>query len=222
MSSPQPFSGHWAVPAGTGPFPAVLVIQEWWGLDDQTRRIADRLAQAGYLALAPDVYEGELAALGDHETARALVQKHAPTAPDRLAVTFDQLKSDPRCTGRVAALGFCFGGRMALEVGLRRPVDAVCTFYGGGMHALFDRLSALQAPVLGLFGSADVSIPVGTVQQFDDLLDTLGLEHTILMYPDSGHAFFRDSDPAVYRPSAAADAWARVQNFLARHLRPAE
>lgn len=217
--STQPYAGHWAVPPGSGPFPAVLVIQEWWGLDDQTRRIADRLAQAGYLALAPDVYEGERAVLGDHETARALVQKYAPSAPDRLAVTFDQLKSDPRCTGRVAALGFCFGGRMALEVALRRPVDAVCTFYGGGMHTLFDRLSALHAPVLGLFGDADVSIPIGTVQQFDALLDTLGVEHTIVVYPNSGHAFFRDSDPAVYRPEAAADAWARVQTFLARHLR---
>jgi carboxymethylenebutenolidase len=107
---------------------------------------------------------------------------------------------------------------MSLALGLARPLDAVCTFYGGGMQQLFDRLGNLKAPVLGLFGDADQSIPVGTVQQFDKLLDQIGVEHEIKVYPNSGHAFFRDTDPNVFRPEAAKDAWERVTRFFAKNL----
>lgn len=213
-------NGHLAKPEGKGPFPAVIVIQEWWGLDAQTQSIADRFAKEGYLAFAPDLYHGELAQLGDGETASKLVQKYAPGAPDELATVFDALKAHPDCSGRVGSVGFCFGGRMSLALSALRPVDAVCTFYGGGMQNIFDQLRAkLKAPVLGLFGDADVSIPAGTVEEFDRLLDDVGVEHEVIMYPNSGHAFFRDSDPKVYKPEAAKDAWERVKKFFAKHLR---
>lgn len=107
---------------------------------------------------------------------------------------------------------------MSLALGLRRPVDAICMFYGGGMDQLFGQLADLRAPILGLFGDQDRSIPVGTVEEFDKLLDAVGVEHEIVVYPDSGHAFFRDSDPSVYRPKAAADAWQRVAKFFDRNL----
>ena len=211
-------SGHLARPSGNGPWPGLIVIQEWWGLDEQTKSIADRFAGAGYLAFAPDVYHGELAQMGDGATAMTLVQKYGPQTPEALQSVFDALKAHPDCPGKVGSVGFCFGGRMSLALGLRRPLNAVCTFYGGGMQQLFEQMGALKAPVLGLFGDADQSIPVGTVEQFDKLLDTLGLEHTIVVYPNSGHAFFRDSDPKVYKPEAAADAWARVTAFFGKHL----
>ena len=87
------------------------------------------------------------------------------------------------------------------------------------MQAVFDQLRTnLKAPVLGFFGDADVSIPVGTVEQFDILLDEIGVEHEIIMYPNSGHAFFRDSDPQVYKPEASKDAWERTKKFFAKHL----
>jgi carboxymethylenebutenolidase len=196
-----------------------LVIQEWWGLDAQTKSIADRFAVEGYLAFAPELYDGQCAALGDNQAAMALAQKYAPLAPAKLQAVFDAFKEDSRCTGKIGSVGFCFGGRMSLALGLRRPLDAVCTFYGGGMQQIFDHLPALKAPVLGLFGDADVSIPVGTVQQFDELLNQIGVEHTIVIYPNSGHAFFRDSDPNVYKPHAAEDAWARVQAFFGQYLK---
>lgn len=211
-------SGHLARPSGNGPWPGLIVIQEWWGLDEQTKSIADRFAGAGYLAFAPDVYHGELAQMGDGATAMTLVQKYGSQTPEALQSVFDALKAHPDCPGKVGSVGFCFGGRMSLALGLRRPLNAVCTFYGGGMQQLFEQMGALKAPVLGLFGDADQSIPVGTVEQFDKLLDTLGLEHTIVVYPNSGHAFFRDSDPKVYKPEAAADAWARVTAFFGKHL----
>jgi carboxymethylenebutenolidase len=211
--------GHIAKPEGTGPFPALIVIQEWWGLDDQTKSIADRFAKEGYLAFAPDLYHGELAQLGDGDTAMKLVQKYAPNAATQLATVFDALKADPNCNGHVGSVGFCFGGRMSLALSTLRPVDAVCTFYGGGMQTIFEHLRAkLKAPVLGLFGDADVSIPAGTIEEFDKLLDEVGVEHQIITYPNSGHAFFRDSDPNVYKPEASKDAWERVKTFFAKHL----
>jgi carboxymethylenebutenolidase len=211
--------GHLAQPEGAGPFPAVIVIQEWWGLDAQTKSIADRFAQEGYLAFAPDLYHGELAQLGDGDTAAKLVQKYGPTSASQLATVFDALKANPSCNGQVGSVGFCFGGRMSLSLSILRPVDAVCTFYGGGMQVIFDQLRAkLKAPVLGLFGDADVSIPAGTVEEFDKLLDEVGVEHQVITYPNSGHAFFRDSDPSVYKPEASKDAWERVKTFFAKHL----
>jgi carboxymethylenebutenolidase len=212
-------SGHLARSEGSGPWPALIVIQEWWGLDDQTRGIADRFAGEGYLAFAPDLYHGEAARPGDSEKARALSQRYGPSAPAELAGAYDALKQHPDVDGRVGAVGFCFGGRMALSLGLQRPLEAVCTFYGGGMQVLFDELHRLRSPVLGLFGEQDVSIPVGTVQEFDRRLDQLGVDHEIRVYPNAGHAFFREGDPKVYRPEAALDAWQRVREFFAKYLR---
>ena len=135
-----------------------------------------------------------------------------------LLQVFDALKSHPDCTGKVGSVGFCFGGRMSLALGLSRPLDAVCTFYGGGMQQLFDQLGNLKSPVLGLFGDSDRSIPVGTIEEFDKLLKKNGIIHDVIVYPNSGHAFFRDNDPNSYRPEAAKDAWERATKFFARYL----
>jgi len=212
-------TGYLAKPEGAGPWPAMIVIQEWWGLDEQTKSIADRFAREGYLAFAPDLYHGELAQLGDGDTAMKLVQKYGPTAANDLNQVFDGLKSQPDATGKVGSIGFCFGGRMSLVLGVSRPVDAICTFYGGGMQEVFDKLRQnLKAPVLGFFGDADVSIPAGTIEEFDKLLDEVGVEHEVITYPNSGHAFFRDSDPNVYKPDAAKDAWERSKKFFKKNL----
>jgi carboxymethylenebutenolidase len=211
-------SGYLARPVGSGPWPALFVIQEWWGLDQQTRNIADRFAAEGYLAFAPDLYEGELADMGDSGRAMTLVQKYGPAAPAKLAQAYDVLRGRPDVSGKLGSVGFCFGGRMSLSLGVSRPVDAVCTFYGGGMQQVFDQLGQLRAPVLGLFGDADQSIPVGTVEEFDQILTQLKIPHEIKIYPESGHAFFRDLDPTVYRPEASADAWERVKKFLKANL----
>lgn len=210
--------GYLAKPAGSGPWPGLIVIQEWWGLDPQTKSIADRFAKAGYLSFAPDLYHGELARLGDNEKAMTLTQKYAPGAGAELQKVYDALKSHPDCTGKVGSVGFCFGGRMSLVLGASRPLDALCTFYGGGMQQVFDQLGSLKSPVLGLFGDQDQSIPVGTVAEFDQLLDRVGVEHEVIVYPNAGHAFFRDGDPNTYRPEAAKDAWERVTKFLATNL----
>jgi len=205
-------------PAGAGPWPGLIVIQEWWGLDPQTESIAERFATQGYLAFAPDLYHGELAQLGDVEKASVLMQKYSPSAAADLLNAYETLKNHPDCNGKVGSVGFCFGGRMSLVLGTLRPLDAVCTFYGGGMQEVFGQLGSLKAPVLGLFGDQDRSIPLGTVQEFDQLLDKIGVQHEVIVYPNSGHAFFRDMDPSSYKPVAAKDAWERVTKFFGENL----
>jgi len=211
-------SGYLAKPTGKGPWPALIVIQEWWGLDAQTKTMADRFAAAGYLAFAPDLFHGDLAQLGDNQTAMTLIQKYAPGASAELQKVYDALKTSPDCNGKVGTVGFCFGGQMALALGISRPLDALCTFYGGGMQQVFDRLGTLKSPVLGLYGDQDQTFPPGTLEQFDLLLDKVGVEHEVIVYPNAGHAFMRDSDPSTYRPEAAKDAWERTTKFLAKNL----
>jgi carboxymethylenebutenolidase len=206
--------GYWAPATGKGP--ALIVIQEWWGLDAQTKSIADRFAAEGYDCFAPDFFRGEAATLGDGQTAMAITQKHASHTESDVVAVFDALKA---AGGKVGSVGFCFGGRVSLALGVQRKPDAVVTFYGGGMQTLFDRMGNFHSPLLGFFGDKDVSIPAGTIDEFKTLLDRQGVEHEVFVYPNSGHAFFRDSDPHVYKPEAAKDAWTRSKAFFARHLR---
>src|SRR5512138_1769363 len=108
--------GYLGRPAGDGPWPTVIVLQEWWGLDNQTESIVDRLSglPEPYFAFAPDLYHGEMALLGDEEKAGALKDKYAPGAPEDLNQAFDGLKNHQDCSGKIGVVGFCFGGRMAL------------------------------------------------------------------------------------------------------------
>jgi carboxymethylenebutenolidase len=203
-------------PAGSGPWPGVLVIQEWYGLVPHIRDVNTRFAQAGYLALAPDLYMGEA---GDNpEDCTQLVQKHGPAAPARARAAFHALRAHPDCTGKVGAVGYCFGGRMVLHLACYEPeLNAANIYYGGRMEQYFDRVGNIRAPVLGCFGAEDRGIPLDTVKQFDELLDQAGVPHDIIVYPGAAHAFFNDQG-ANYHPEAAADAWRRTTAFFADHL----
>ena len=178
--------GYLGRPAGQGPWPTVIVIQEWWGLDNQTESIVDRFSglPEPYFAFAPDLFHGEMALLGDNAKAAMLTEKYGPTAPQDLFNAFDALKTHEDCAGKIGSIGFCYGGRMSLVLGANRPVDAVCTCYGGGMQHVFDQLVNLKAPVLGLYGDQDQSIPKGTVEEFDTLLDKQAVQHEIVVYPN--------------------------------------
>src|SRR5512142_3055165 len=104
MTKIDSVSGYLARPSGQGPWPALIVIQEWWGLDKQTKSIADRFAEIGYLAFAPDLFHGEVARLGDDKTASALTMKYGPSAPDLLSRVYDELKKHPDCNGRIGSV----------------------------------------------------------------------------------------------------------------------
>jgi carboxymethylenebutenolidase len=202
-----------SLPAGPGPHPGIIVIHEWWGLNGHIERWADRLASAGWAALAVDLYDGKVAT--DRDAAMAAVKAVEPATA--MAVIGDGLAflaDDPRVQAPVrAVIGWCFGGGYALETALAVPdLDGAIMYYGR-----FDpdptRLGAIEARVLGVFGDRDQGIPTAEVEKFDAALEQAGVDATILRY-DADHAFANPSNPK-YDQANAADAWDKVLAFLA-------
>ena len=218
----EEITGYLARPENaTGPLPGLLVIHEWWGLNDNIRAMTRRLAGEGYVALAVDLYGGQVADTPDK--ARELMSS---VDPDRAienlrqarAYLAEQLKSDGGPGGRIGVIGWCFGGGWSLRTALAMPdgIDATVIYYG---HLTTDRseLAKLDSPVLGLFGAEDGSIPPDQVHAFEEALETLGKPVEVKIYDGAGHAFANPSGER-YRPEAAQDAWRRTVAFLAKNL----
>lgn len=215
-------TGYLARPASAAPdeaLPAVVLVHEWWGLNDNMRMTARRLAGEGYRALAVDLYGGEVAE--DAQGARALMQGVTEN-PDRgaahLAAAADFLRTE-RDAPAVGIVGWCFGGGWALQGALRFPgrYDAAVMYYG---RVVTDRgeLARLDDPLLGLFGAEDRGIPVAEVREMEGALDELGKDVEVVVYEGAGHAFANPSGDA-YRPEPAADAWRRTLAFFGEHLK---
>jgi carboxymethylenebutenolidase len=213
-------TGYLAYPAAAeGGLPGVLVFHEWWGLNDNIKAMADQLAGQGYVALAADLYGGQVAA--DPAAARSLMEqalKDRDAMGQNLRLAHAYLKEQVKAT-RVGTIGWCFGGSMSLQAALVVPdgVDATVIYYGhvGGDA---EKLKPLKAPVLGLFGGADDGIPVESVRAFEAALKGLGKPVTIHVYDGAAHAFANPSG-GNYKADAAADAWQKSLAFLAEHLK---
>ena len=210
--------GYLVRPEGDGPFPGVVVIQEWWGLDDHIKDVAERFAAEGYVALAPDLYRGELAAEPDDARRLSMELELDQALVDiQGAVNYLIAQQDVH-PKQVGVVGFCMGGRLAMMMCYRgQKVGAAVVYYGGGVQPSDDDLKAISAPLLGIYGEADQGIPVERVNEWDAKLDEFGKEHEIHIYPDAPHAFFNDERPS-YRENAAADAWNRTLKWLNTHL----
>lgn len=216
----QPVRGYYARPAHVAEgqrLPAVQVIHEWWGLNDNVRMMTRRLAGEGYQALAVDLY-GRTATEPDQ--ARALmgeVMQHPERATANLRAATVFLRGEHAARG-LAVLGWCFGGGWTLQTALQMPehVDAAVMFYG---RVVTDRaqLGTLDVPLLGLFGAEDHGIPVEQVRAMETALRELHKEVTIQVYAGADHAFANPSGQH-YQPEAAEDAWRRATAFLAQHL----
>lgn len=208
--------GYLAVPkAGSGP--GIIVIQEWWGLVDHIKAVADRFAEAGYVALAPDLYHGESTTNPD-DAGRMMMALNIEQAGRDLAGAADYLLAlDEVTSPKVAALGFCMGGQLALYAATRHPqIGAAIDFYG--IHPSVElEADQVGCPVLGLFGKSD-----GFVKEDDAralMAKLRGAGNTVQEhYYEAGHAFFNDSRPDAYDEAAAGDAWTKVQSFLQQHL----
>jgi carboxymethylenebutenolidase len=204
-------------PSGRGP--GVLVLQEWWGLVDHIKDVADRLAAAGFVALAPDLYRGETTTAPD-EAQRLMMALDLPFAARALRGGAECLRAHAAVAPKkVATLGFCMGGQLALYAATAHPdvIDAVVDFYGVFNPQVPVTLAALRAPVLAHFGTHDRSIPVERAQGLAQALAAQGVAHAVHFY-DAGHAFFNDSRPAVYHAEAAQLAWTRTLAFLREQL----
>ena len=205
-------------PAGPGPFPALVVIHEWWGLNDQVKEEARRLADEGYLALAVDLYRGRVTSSSEeaHELLRGLPEDRARRD---LRAAFDYLagRKDVR-VDRIGSIGWCMGGGYSLVLAVAEPRLAAAVIYYGRLMTEESALAQLQAPVLGLFGEEDRGIPVESVHGFEAALKKLGKRAEIHTYAGAGHAFANSTRPS-YREAAAGDAWEKTRAFLARHLK---
>ena len=206
-------------PAGKGPFPAIIVIHEWWGLNDWVKDQAAKLAGEGYVALAIDLYRGKVATTPDmaHEIMRGVPEDRAKRD---LHAAFEFLEAQPNVKkNRIGAIGWCMGGGYALDVALQEPTLAADVINYGHLATDPEALKKINAPILGLFGGQDQGIPPADVKKFGETLDKMGKKIDIKIYDDAGHAFENPNNKAGYRPDDAADAWKRTVSFLAETLK---
>lgn len=216
-SNGESLRGYLAEPAA-GKGPGVLVIQEWWGLVDHIRDVCDRLAREGFTALAPDLYRGRTASDPD-EAGRLMMGLEIPRAAGDLDAAVEALLSQDSVEGaRVGAVGFCMGGQLALYTATRnRRIGAVVDFYGVHPRVTLD-LSALEAPVLGLFAENDPYVTPEVARKLEADLRGAGKRVEIEIFPGVDHAFFNDSRPDVYDAEAADRAFARTLAFFRAEL----
>ena len=209
-------SGYLARPSNPGP--GIVVIQEWWGLVPHIEGVANRFAEAGFVALAPDLYHGMRAKSPD-EAGKLMMSLHIDQAARDLAGAIDYVAAQPDVTSKkIGTVGFCMGGALSLYAACRNPeVGAAVVFYGGHPNVKPD-LASLQAPVLGIYAAKDTFVSPEVVAELDRQLGALGKRHEFHTY-DAGHAFFNDERPEVYNAAAAADAWQKTVAFFKRELK---
>ena len=212
-------SGVLYTPAGKGPFPALIVIHEWWGLNDWVKEQASKFADEGYVALAVDLYRGKVATTPDlaHEIMRGVPEDRSRRD---LQAAFDYLASQPNVRkDRIGSVGWCMGGGYSLNIALAEPKLAAAVINYGHLATDSAALRNINAAILGNFGGQDRGIPPEDVKKFQQTLDQLGKKADIKIYPDAGHAFENPNNKQGYRSDDAADAWKRTVEFLSRTLK---
>ena len=219
QSGEETISAYLAVPDTAGRHPALVVIHEWWGLNDWVKEQARKFADQGYLALAPDLYRGKVASDPGlaHELSRGLPQDQAVRD---LKAAFDYLASRPDVRhDKIGSVGWCMGGGYSLLLAVNEPKLAACVVNYGSMPTDKDAIQRIQAPVLGNFGAEDHGITPAAVQAFEGTMKAEGKSIDVKEYDGAGHAFENPNNKAGYREAAANDAWARTLAFLDRTLK---
>jgi carboxymethylenebutenolidase len=210
-------SGYFASPA-SGKGPAVVVIQEWWGLVPHIEDLVERFAGEGFVALAPDLYHGKTTTSPD-DAGKLLMELDIARAEREIAGAGDYVLGRPECTSsQFGVVGFCMGGALAQYEATANPkkVGAAVSFYGG-FKKTPTRWEDLEAPILLIYGEKDQGVPVAQGRELEQKLRALGKNVELVAYPGADHAFFNDTRP-VYNPTAAADAWRRTLELFRRHL----
>jgi carboxymethylenebutenolidase len=218
-SGDETVNGILYTPAGKGPHPALIVIHEWWGLNDWVKEQASKLSDQGYVALAIDLYRGKVATTPDeaHEIMRGVPEDRAKRD---LAAAFDYLASQADVKkDRIGAIGWCMGGGYALDVALEEPKLAADVINYGHLATDKEALEKINAPILGLFGGQDRGITPDDVHKFEQTMKQLGKKIEVKIYDDAGHAFENPNNKQGYRADDAADAWRRTVEFLSSTLK---
>jgi carboxymethylenebutenolidase len=210
-------SGYLAEPEGEGP--GLVVLQEWWGVEDHIKDVCDRFAREGFVALAPDLYHGETTDQPS-EAQQKMMAMNMDEAEKEMRGAVDFVAAHPKCNGQVGAVGFCLGGGLSVWAATVNPkVGAVSTFYYVMPHGKPD-FSRLNAPVLGHFGTADDFISVDDAKQLEqEIRDASGSDAEFVFYEGAGHAFFGDHNRlGTYDAGHARNAWQRTVDFFKKHL----
>lgn len=215
-------SGYLATPA-SGRGPGVIVIQEWWGLNDQIRGVADMFAKEGFVALAPDFYHGKGAKIGEPDEAQKLMMeffKANDAAKDARGAAEYLTGLGSVTTRKVGTIGFCMGGFLAILVGSVAPdkVAAVVDCYGVGQR-LPDLAPMRGTPLLGIFGGKDHSANADAIASLEKAARDAGVPFTKHVYPEGDHAFLNEQRKDVYRPDDARDAWSKILPFLKQNVK---
>jgi carboxymethylenebutenolidase len=214
----QQVNGYLAKPAdAASSSPGIIVIHEWWGLNDNIRMMTDKLAGEGYTALAVDMYYGKVAESPDSAgTYARLVNQDE--AVDNLTQAYNFLNGEQGAEN-IGVIGWCFGGAWSLQTALAHPqkIDATVIYYGR-LVTDAQQLEKLQMPVLGIFGAEDDGIPPKTVNAFKSALNEAGVSNSIHIYENAGHAFANPSGTR-YNKEAAEDAWEKTTRFLEANLK---
>jgi carboxymethylenebutenolidase len=214
----KPVHGYLSRPASAkGPLPAIIVVPEWWGLNDNIRRTADRLAGEGYSVLAVDLYGHDAKDSGEAKLLATAVAKDPTKARDNLSQAYAYLE-DHEHAPRIGVMGWCFGGGWALQTAILFPdkLDAAVMYYGQPEMDV-SKLATLKMPLMGFFGELDSGITVADVKQFQEALKTAKVDAEIHEYPGAGHAFANPSGEH-YQAEAAKDSWERTLKFFRAHL----
>jgi len=218
-SGDETVNGLLYTPAGKGPFPALIVIHEYWGLNDWVKEQAAKFADEGYVALAIDLYRGKVADNPDmaHELMRGVPEDRAIRD---LKAAFDFLAAQPNVKKeRIGSIGWCMGGGYSLDVALAEPGLAATVINYGHLATDPEALKKIQAPILGSFGGQDRGITPEDVKKFEETMQKLGKKIEVKIYPDAGHAFENPGNRQGYRAADTADVWQRTVAFLAATLK---
>jgi len=201
--------------------PAVIVVQEWWGLTDLIKDVARRYAREGYVGIAPDLYSrlGHKVTTNPSEAAQLMNSLKQEEGLKDLNATVTYLKTAPNVNaGRIGITGFCMGGSYALMLPcVNHDIRAAVPFYGWVPNP-DTPIQNLACPVLYFYGEEDGFVPKADVHRLEAALKKYNKSGEIKTYPGAGHAFFRDTDPSVYKPTQAQDAWNRTLAFFRQHL----
>jgi carboxymethylenebutenolidase len=215
-----------ARPSGPGPYPTILVLQEWWGLNNHIKDIAMRLARERYVTLAPDLYsrQGNKVTTDANEAGSLMGNLKDDLALKDLRAAVAYLKHQPQVNpAKLGVIGFCMGGTYALLSAEDIPdIKASVPFYGQIVYdrpgGPIDQVDRLGCPLMYIYGDADGWITNGDVDRLEAALQQHGKNGQVIRYEGAPHAFFNDTRPDSYRPVEAHDAWDRTLKFLARHL----
>jgi carboxymethylenebutenolidase len=211
-------SGYFAAPA-EGKGPAVVVIQEWWGLVPHIEDLVERFAREGFVAIAPDLYHGKTTKSPD-DAMKMLMELDVERAGREIAGAGNYLLGRAECSSqKYGVVGFCMGGALAQYAATIDPqhVGAAVSFYGGFKKAP-TKWEDLQAPLLLFFGEEDQGVPADQGRAHAEKLRAMGKDVEVRTYPNAGHAFFNDARPEAYNAEAAADAWRRTLEHFRRAL----